>query len=170
MKKILSLIILTFIVAFAFAQNSSLTDMQYFTKYIEELDKTQKLLTYMNKKSSLAKMGTETINGSISGTLFYTVKLKGTNAEVVLRYTNFSCEKGWTFDGEIIVTSSMAQNGTYEGSITVTGDYPVQIFYDDLIMKKGKLDDGNFYLQRPNCEKVAIPFSAYNDIQEAKKK
>lgn len=48
----------------------------------------------MNKKSSLAKVGTETVNGLISGTCFYDVKIKGAGAIVTLRYTNYCDEAG----------------------------------------------------------------------------
>lgn len=36
----------------------------------------------MNKKGSLAKVGTETVNGNISGTVFYDVKIKVAGAVV----------------------------------------------------------------------------------------
>ena len=116
--------------------NNSADD--YALTFFKKLNNTQKKLTYMNKKGSLEKVGTETVNGNISGTLFYDVKIKGLGAVVTLRYTNYSDENGWLFDGEIITHSNMSQNGNFEGTINVTGTAPGQVVYDNVIMKKGK--------------------------------
>lgn len=150
----------------AYAQETKLSDEEYFVKYIEELDKTQSYLTYMNKKGSLAKMGTETIEGKISGTLFYTVKIKGIGAEVILRYTNFCVEEGWTFDGDIIVNSNMAQDGPIAGTITVSGEKPAKVYYDDIYMKKGMPASGNYEVEQEGFPRGKVPYTVYVNLKK----
>ena len=73
MKKIVCLSLIVFISSFLFAQDL-INAEDYTLNFFRKFNKTQTKLTYMNKKSSLAKIGTETVNGDISGTVFYDVK------------------------------------------------------------------------------------------------
>ena len=128
---------------------------------MKSLNKTQEKLTYMHKKSSLAKVGTETINGNISGTLFYDVKIKGMGAVVTLRYSNYCDEEGWIFDGDIITHSNMAQNGNFSGTIKVTGVSPSEVCYDNVVMKKGRPADGFYLLKLPDTPPAKINYTVY---------
>ena len=94
-------------VSVMFAQAAKNSADDYALTFFKKLNDTQTKLTYMNKAGSLEKIGTETVNGNISGTLFYDVKVKGMGAVVTLRYTNYCDEEGWTFDGEILTYSNM---------------------------------------------------------------
>lgn len=160
MKKILSLIIAALLSILVFAQDSVSAD-DYALSFFRKLNDTQKKLTYLNKKNALEKVGTETVNGNISGTLFYDVKVKGLGAVVTIRYTNYCDEEGWIFNGDIITTSNMAQNGSFAGTIKVTGDSPAEISYDKLIMKKGKPADGVYLLNRSGKPQEEVSYSVY---------
>ena len=120
----------------------------------------------MNKKGSLAKIGTETVNGSISGTLFYDVKIKGMGAVITLRYTNYCDEDGWTFDGEIITHSNMAQNGTFSGTIKVTGVLPAEICYDNVLLAKGAPGGGYYLTNLPGQPPAKIDYTLYLKSKE----
>lgn len=176
MKKLYSLFALFLLPAFVFSQSAGnenkptkpMTDEQYFITYIEKLEKTQSYLTYMNKKGSIQKLGTETINGTISGTLFYTTKFKGMGAEVLLRYKNFSCEEGWTFDGDILVYGNLKQDGPLSGTITVTGVAPAKVYYDGVFMKNGMPATGNYYVEQAGGTKGPVPYSVYVATQKKK--
>ena len=120
----------------------------------------------MNKKSSLAKVGTETVNGLISGTVFYDVKIKGAGAEVTLRYNNYCDEEGWIFDGEIITHSNMAQNGSFEGKIVVSGKEPGEIIYDKVKLVKGNPGDGVYLVLQPGKELQEVSYSVYLDSRK----
>ena len=126
------------------AGNGSVSPDEYALTFFKKLNKTQEKLTYMHKKGNLAKVGTETVNGDISGTLFYDVKIKGMGAVVTLRYTDFCDEEGWVYDGEVLTYSNMSQDGHFEGTIKVSGIEPAEISYDKVIMKNGAPGDG-FY-------------------------
>ncbi len=168
MKKLIgiAIIFLCFAAAFAEAPEGYSSIEDYTLTYFKKLNKTQKKLTYMHKKSSLAKVGTETVNGSISGTLFYDVKIKGLGAIVTLRYTNYCDESGWIYDGDIITHSNMAQNGEFSGIIKVTGDTTAEICYDNVIMQKGSPADGFYLLTLPGTPPAKIDYKLYLKSKE----
>ena len=161
MKRLILITAVLFTTVFLFAQDTYNSDYDYFVEYTAKLNKTQKRLTYMNKKSAMAKVGTETINGIISGTLFYDVKIKGMGAVVTLCYTDFCDEEGWIYNGEIITTSNLAQNGTLGGSITVTGTEPATVYYDKVELKGGKPGNGTYGVQKPGKDRTEVPYTYY---------
>lgn len=169
-KKFFLLFILTLFLFSINAQESILSDEEYYLEYIEQIEETQTYLTYMNKKSALAKVGTETINGKISGTLFYTVKIKGLGAEVTLKYDNLCNNEGWTFDGSIVVTSDMMQNGNISGTITVSGSKPAVIYYDGVSMKKGLPSDGCYGVEQLGQSLGKVPYTVYVNWKNNKEK
>ncbi|MBR6215856.1 MAG: hypothetical protein IKQ84_05545 [Spirochaetaceae bacterium] len=168
MKKLIGIAIIFLCFAAAFAEPpegySSIED--YTLTYFKKLNKTQEKLTYMHKKSSLAKVGTETVNGGISGTLFYDVKIKGLGAVVTLRYTNYCDEEGWIYDGEIITHSNMAQNGEFSGTIKVSGVSPAEVCYDNVIMQKGSPADGFYLLTLPGTPPAKMVYTLYLESTE----
>ena len=133
----------------------------YTLAFFKIFNKTQEKLTYMNKPGSLEKMGTETVNGDISGTVFYDVKLKGLGALVILRYTNYCDEEGWIFDGEIITHSSMTKNGTFEGTIKLTGKAPGQVTYNNVLLKKGQPGGGYYLVSTPDFTDAEVDYTVY---------
>lgn len=165
MKKIVCLSLIVFISSFLFAQDL-INAEDYTLNFFRKFNKTQTKLTYMNKKSSLAKIGTETVNGDISGTVFYDVKFKGAGADVILRYTNYSDEEGWIFDGEIITHANMAQNGTFEGTIKVSGEAPGEISYDKVKLVKGNPGDGVYLILLPGKEQEEVSYTLYLKSKE----
>ena len=158
-RKSFSFLFLTFL--FSFFLSAQSPEDAWSLTFFQKLDGTQKRLTYLNKKGSLEKVGTETINGLISGTLFYDVKVKGMGAVVTLRYTNFSDEDGWVFDGEIITHSNMAKNGHFEGTIKVSGKEPGDVCYDRVIMKKGEPGEGVYLVTLPGKPAAEVDYSMY---------
>ena len=160
MKKLITLIFAFLITTAVFAEAPASAE-DYTLNYFKKLNKTQEKLTYMHKKSSLAKVGTETVNGGISGTLFYDVKIKGMGAVVTLRYSNYCDEEGWIYDGEIITHSNMAQNGKFSGTIKVTGVSPSEVCYDNVVMKKGRPADGFYLLKLLDTPSAKINYTVY---------
>ena len=125
----------------------------------------------MNKKSSLAKVGTETVYGKVSGSVFYDVKIKGAGGVVTLRYINYCDEEGWVFDGEIITNSNMAQNGTFTGTVKLTApkgsDTPgLEVCYDNVLLKKGAPGDGYYLVTIPGSSPEKVDYSVYLKSKE----
>ena len=169
MKKLFTVILSSFLFCFLFAETPS-ADEAALT-FFKKLNETQTRLTYMNKKSSLAKVGTETVNGIISGTVFYDVKIKGAGAIVTLRYTNYCDEAGWIFDGEIITNSNMSQNGTFTGTVKMktpssSGTPNMEICYDNVLLKKGAPGDGYYLITLPDASPVKVDYSVYLKSKE----
>ena len=160
MKKLFALIFSFLIFAAAFTEPSQ-GPQDYALTFFQKFNETQKRLTYMNKPGSLEKMGTETVYGNISGSVFYDVKLKGLGAVVTLRYTNYCDEEGWIFDGEILTHSNMAQNGTFEGTIKVSGVAPGEISYDKVLLKKGLPGDGNYLVTTSDFKNAEVSYTVY---------
>ena len=160
MKKLISLIFEFLILASIYAQ-SSLSPEEYALNFFKKFNETQKKLTYMNRPGTLEKMGTETVKGNISGTVFYDVKIKGLGADVVLRYSNYCDEEGWIFDGEILTHSNMAQNGTFEGTIKVIGVSPGEIKYDKVVLKKGQPGGGNYLITNSDVKNAEVSYTVY---------
>ena len=165
MKKLICLIAGLFFATTIFAQVAGSAE-DYALTFFKKLNDTQTKLTYMNKTGSLEKIGTETVNGNISGTLFYDVKVKGMGAVVTLRYTNYCDEEGWTFDGEIFTYSNMAQNGSFEGTIKITGIDPGEVCYDKVIMKKGAPGEGFYLVSFSNKTAVPVDYKMYLKSKE----
>lgn len=146
----------------------------YTLTFFKKLNNTQTKLTYMNKKSPLAKVGTETVKGKISGTIFYDVQIKGAGAVVTLRYTNYCDEDGWIFDGEILTRSNMAQNGTFSGTIKVTcpansETYQIsqaEISYDNVLLVKGMPGDGYYLVTIPDSRPWKVDYTFYLKSKE----
>ena len=164
MKKIFTIIISSLLLSFVFAQTPSAEDAAL--TFFKKLNEAQTRLTYMNKKSSLAKVGTETVNGLISGTCFYDVKIKGAGALVTLRYTNYCDEEGWVFDGEILTNSNMAQNGTFSGTVKMQtpqgSDTPaLELSYDYVRLVKGEPGSGYYLVSLPGSAPAKVDYSVY---------
>ena len=91
MKRVFSATVILFAHTFIFYGQSKYTPQeQFFIDYSIQQDLTQTRLVLMNKKGNLAKLGEETINGKISGTLHYKTSVKGLKGIVTLTYTNYS--------------------------------------------------------------------------------
>jgi len=165
MKKLTSIIISFLFVGTVFAQSNAHAE-KYLLTFFKKLNDTQQKLTFLNKTNSFDKIGTETVNGDISGTLFYDVQIKGMGAEVTIRYTNFCDEPGWIYDGEIITHSNLAQNGSFEGTIKISGKEPGSVSYDDVKMKKGMPSSGNYLVKIADFPPEKVDYSMYQKSKE----
>lgn len=155
-----------------FAQTTDSAE-DYALTFFKKLNQTQTKLTYMNKKGSLAKIGTETVNGNISGTIFYDVKIKGAGAVVTLRYTNYCDEAGWIFDGEIITKSNMSQNGTFTGTVKMTTPDSektpeLEVCYDNVLLVKGAPGGGKYLVKNLTASEAPLAQVDYSVYLKSK--
>ncbi len=174
MKKLFTLLLTLLIISTVFAQSSPSpagSVEEHALTFFKKLNETQTRLTYLNKKSSLAKVGTETVNGLVSGTVFYDVKIKGAGGLVTMRYTNYCDEEGWIFDGEIITNSNMSQNGTFTGTVKMTapegsGTPNLEVCYDNVLLKKGAPGSGYYLITIEGASPVKVDYSVYLKSKE----
>jgi len=66
----------------------ALTRDQWFREYNKTCMSSQKKLTLMHKPNDTDKLGSESVEGTISGILKYTAKIAGLVAEIKMPYTN----------------------------------------------------------------------------------
>lgn len=158
MKKIITITLLLLTAAFTFAKPSMTEEEQFFFDFTKIVKESQDRLVLMNKKSNMAKLGEEEINGKISGTLHYKTKLEGIGCTVTMTYTNFCDTDGWIFDGQIITKANMKANGTLEGIVTVSGEHNGKIYHENIILKNGTAGGGTYGVQLSGKERKEIDF------------
>lgn len=75
---------------FACRGYGALTADQWFREYNKTIMRSQSKLTLMHKSSDTDKLGTETINGDVSGSLTYKSNIAGLGADIKMPYTNYA--------------------------------------------------------------------------------
>ncbi len=68
----------------------AITADQWFREYNKTVMHSQSKLTLMHKSNDMDKLGSETVNGDISGSLTYKSSVAGLGAEIKMPYTNYS--------------------------------------------------------------------------------
>lgn len=137
----------------------ALTAIQFFREYNKTLMNSQKKLTYMHKKNDLDKLGTETVNGTISGTLYYTA---GTSGYVTMTYTDY-CDyyiggdpalgKLFIMNGNTdtkIEGNLLSKNGHMQKAVEVTGMYRGTVTYNNVEIKSGAAGGGYYGVTTKN--------------------
>ena len=135
----------------------ALTFDQYMREYNKTIKRSQKKLTLMHKSGNTAKLGSETINGDISGSLYYNASVQGLGGRVIMKYTDYadyyinsSSSLGYYFfvNGNTNTSASMDASGTMDGTVTCTGMYPGTVQYDNIKIIGGAAN-GGFYVITP---------------------
>lgn len=160
-KTAVLLILLCFAATGLFAQAAATPEEEYAVLFFTKLNQTQKRLDLMNRSGTLEKLGSEEIQGLVSGTLAYKTSVKGISGIVTITYDNYSDEAGWVFNGQIIVKSNMVANGTFDGTVTVTGTNPGTVYYDKVTMKSGKAAGGTYGVALQGKKRVEVDYSWY---------
>ncbi|WP_428768240.1 hypothetical protein V1L52_06990 [Treponema sp. HNW] len=134
----------------------ALTHEQYFKEYNKTVLSGQKRLTYMHKGGTAA-LGSETINGLISGTYSYDAAVAGLGARIKMKLTNFAefnCANAqnkvyFKLTGDMNTSANMNANGTMDGTVICEGMYPGRISYDNIEIKGGAAG-GGYYIVTPD--------------------
>lgn len=131
----------------------ALTHEQYILEYNKTIKSSQKKMTYLNKPGSTDKIGSETVNGDISGNVFYNAAISGLGARIIIRYTDYADfyidgnkELGSYFilSGESNTSASMDASGKMDSTIVCEGMYPGKISYDNIQIKGGNAGGGTY--------------------------
>lgn len=142
----------------------ALTYDQFLREYNKTIIRSQKKLTYRNNPGSTDKLGTETINGDLKGTLYYSAKISGLGARIIMLYTDYVDfnvsynNKGtvvtlpyFHLDGNTNTSAEMDSSGTMDGTVTCNADcmYPGTILYDDVKIVGGNAGGGYYTITPP---------------------
>lgn len=138
----------------------------FFIEYEKAQIKTQERLILMHKKSNLAKLGSEEVQGKISGTMSYSTKVEGFGGVVSIRYENYCDDEGYVFDGELITKSNMSANGSFDGCIAVKGLINGSVNFSKAILKNAQAGGGVYIVTLPDAESVELPYEWYFVAEE----
>ncbi len=131
----------------------ALTRDQWFREYNKTVLNSQSKLTLMHKANDMDKLGSETVKGTISGSLSYKAAIAGLGAEIKMPYTNYadfyinddpSLGVYFCINGNTDTTSNMSANGNMSGTVICTGMYPGTAGYDKLEIKNGAAGGGYY--------------------------
>ena len=136
----------------------ALTPEQYMREYNKTAINSQTKLTLMHKSSDTDKLGSEKINGSISGTLSYDAAIDGLGARIKMHYENYAdyyiIDKDKTsgvyflLTGDTNTSANMSANGTMDGTVVCSGMYPGKVVYDKIEIKGGGAGGGTYGIIR----------------------
>lgn len=136
----------------------ALTPEQYMREYNKTAINSQTKLTLMHKSSDTDKLGSEKINGSISGTLSYDAAIDGLGARIKMHYDNYadyyiidkdkSSGVYFLLTGDTNTSASMDASGTMDGTVVCSGMYPGKVIYDKIQIKGGAAGGGTYGIIR----------------------
>lgn len=150
----------------------ALTYDQYMREYNKTVKASQKKLTLMHKSGNTAKLGSETINGDLSGTLYYNASIAGLGGRVIMLYTNYAdyyinndSTLGYYFyiNGNTNTSASMDASGTMDGTVTCTGMYPGSVKYDDIKIVGGAAGGGNYVVTPDGFDAGNVSYTVGNE-------
>ena len=131
----------------------ALTHAQYLLEYDKTVKSSHQRLTLMHRPRALSKLGAETQNGAISGSVSYAARIAGLGARVIIRYEHYAdfysagepaLGPCWTISGEMNTSASLNQSGRMDGTIEIGGMYPGKVFYDNILIKDGGSAGGTY--------------------------
>ena len=133
--------------------------------FIHEMCKT---VDYSHEKSEkltssslTGKIGTEIINGDVTGILDYNAKMDGIGGRAILEYKNYvdyyvngDSALGYYFmlNGNTNSSANASQNGTMDGTVTCNGMYLGSVKYDKVEVKSGDSGGGYYMLKRTGID------------------
>lgn len=135
----------------------ALTTYQYVREYIKTTLNSQKKLTLMHKSGNTAKLGSESANGDISGSLSYNAKIDGFSGRVLMHYTNYAdyyimSDKNlgvyFLLNGDTNTSAGIDTNGTMDGTVDIQGMYPGSVGYNNIKISGGAAGGGTYGVNR----------------------
>ena len=136
----------------------ALSPEQYMREYNKTAINSQTKLTLMHKSNDMDKLGSESANGAISGSLSYNAKIDGLGARITMHYDNYAdyyivdkdSSSGVYFliTGDTNTSANMSANGTMDGTVVCSGMYPGKVIYDKIEIKGGAAGGGTYGIIR----------------------
>jgi hypothetical protein len=149
----------------------ALTHTQYLLEYNKTMTAALKKLTLMYKSVATDKLGSETKNGGLSGSISYNAKMDGAGARIIIQLTNYAefyieneSANGvyFTLNGNSNTSANMSSNGTMDGTVTCTGMYPGRIYYDKIQIKGGGAGGGTYGVEPNGFSRAELSYTVLN--------
>ncbi len=166
----------------------AITANQYMREYNITVLNSQKKLTLMHKSGNTNKLGKESADGTLSGSLYYNAGISGVSGRVIMEYTNYSdfyvhsngkidsvplsgdddiigTADGIYFNitGNTNTSAGIDTNGSMDGTVTCSGMYPGSVNYDSIQIKSGAAGGGVYIIKRENFEAESVNWSVANE-------
>lgn len=135
----------------------ALTADQYMREYNKTVMASQKKLKLMHIADDMKKLGSETANGKLSGSLSYNASIAGLGARILMHYTDYAefyangdAANGYYFflNGDTNTSASMDASGNMDGIVTIQGMYPGSVSYNNIKIKGGAAGGGTYGIKR----------------------
>jgi fibronectin type 3 domain-containing protein len=140
----------------------ALTPEAFFKEYIKTVNSSLNKLVNMNKPKATDKLGDETKNGTISGSIAYDSPDSALSAippfTIYIKYTDYAdfYIGGDSAFGRYFIlagqsntyVTSMSGDGTMNGTVNVTGMYSGSVNYDKIVIT-GQVANGGVYTVAP---------------------
>ena len=159
-KKILLSIFLIALISTLFGFQT-MNHKDFFVLFNHKIGESYQKIQLLNKKSNLAKLGKEEVDGKISGKIYYHAKVSGLGGLVTIRYENYCDEEGWIFNGEIITKANIKGNGNFDGKVDVNGLYNASVYFDKVTLGDNLPNSGSYGVSFNREKRVEVPYQAY---------
>ena len=146
----------------------ALTHEQYMREYNRTMNSALRKLTLMHRPGNTDKLGTETRNGTISGTIYYNAAISGLGARIIIQLTNYAdfyIENDpasgvyFVLSGNSNTSANMSSNGTMDGTVTCTGMYPGRVFYDRIEIRGGAAGGGTYGIEPDGFPRLEVSWT-----------
>lgn len=137
----------------------ALTHEAFYVYFNNQLIKSYKKMTLMNKPNALSKLGNEQAQGSHCGDFLYEAKVKGMGGLATMTYKNYSDDGICFFDGDMITKADMTASGTMDGTIKISGMYNGTVSYSDIKVKNSNAAGGTYKIKPAGTQAKNIDYS-----------
>ncbi|MGP1459065.1 MAG: hypothetical protein ACTTKL_07125 [Treponema sp.] len=145
----------------------ALTGEQWFREYNKSIKRSQAKLTLMHKPSNTDKLGSESKNGDVQGSVSYNARVAGFGGAVTIHYSTYAdfyvfggkefgefnkryfgdeskFPRTFVLDGNTDTSADISANGSMHGTVKCSGMYPGEAVYNHITIKGGAAGGGHY--------------------------
>lgn len=167
----------------------ALTAAQYLREYNKTIMSSQKKLTLMHKTPDTAKLGSESINGAVCGSLSYSAGMNGAVSMPYSEYSDFYIHANGKQDASPLTDEDepaigsanglyflisgntdteiqgnlLAKNGVMKGTVNCRGMYPGRVIYNNIQIKGGAAGGGYYLITREGFAEEKVSWTVGNE-------
>lgn len=167
----------------------AITANQYLREYNKTIMSSQKKLTLMHKTPDTAKLGSESINGAVCGTLSYSAGMNGAVSMPYSEYSDFYIHANGKQDASPLTDEDepaigsanglyflisgntdteiqgnlLAKNGVMKGTVNCRGMYPGRVIYNNIQIKGGAAGGGYYLITREGFAEENVSWTVGNE-------
>ncbi|MBQ4379434.1 MAG: fibronectin type III domain-containing protein [Treponema sp.] len=149
----------------------ALTADQYMREYNKTIKSSHKKLSLMHK-SGTGALGSESRDGTYSGSVSYEAKMDGLGARIIMYYNKYADfyinddeSLGYYFcvTGNTNTSANMSANGSMDGTVTCEGMYPGTVKYNGIEIKGGNAGGGYYVITQEGFEATNVSYTVGNE-------